>query len=180
MYNFLQTNKYIESNIQKGFWKGISGTIEHTELLTHIVKHAKYKQRQVIITLLDLKNAFGEVDHRLILKVLKYHHIPVEIEHLITDYYKNYSITVGTEDFTMDHLLVGKGVLQGDCLSPLLFNMIVNTLIRTIDEEKIRCMGYNFRNSLSPRNWFQFADDSALITSTEQDSQLLLNVFTKW
>ena len=61
MYNFLQTNKYIESNIQKGFWKGISGTIEHTELLTHIIKHAKNKQRQVIITLLDLKNTFGEV-----------------------------------------------------------------------------------------------------------------------
>ena len=41
-------------------------------------------------------------------------------------------------------------------------------------------MGYNFCNSLAPRNRFQFADDSALVTSTEQDSQLLLNFFIKW
>lgn len=34
IYNFLQNN-YIESNIQKGFWKAISGTIEHTELLSY-------------------------------------------------------------------------------------------------------------------------------------------------
>ena len=65
----------IESNIQKGFCRAIPGTIEHTELLTHIIKHAKYKQRQIIIILLDLKNAFGEVDHKLLLKVLEYHHI---------------------------------------------------------------------------------------------------------
>ena len=180
IYNFLIDNKFIESNIQKGFWRSISGTIEHTELLTHIIKHAKNKQRQIIITLLDLKNAFGEVDHKLLLKVLEYHHIPDEIKRLINDYYKNYTITVGTETFSTDPLVVGKGVLQGDCLSPLLFNMIINTLIKTIDDERIRCMGYNFCNSLSPRNWFQFADDSAPVTATEQDSQLLLNVFTKW
>ena len=30
-----------------------------------------------------------------------------------------------------------------------------------------------------PRYWFQFADDSAISTSTEED-QSLLNVFTKW
>ena len=40
-------------------------------------------------------------------------------------------------------------------------------------------MGYNYCDIISPCNWFQFADDSALVTSTEEDSQLLLNVFTK-
>ena len=58
--------------------------------------------------------------------------------------------------------------------------MITNTLIKTIDEEWIRCMGYNFCNSLALRHWFRFADDSAVVMSTEQDSQLLLNLFTKW
>ena len=41
IYNFLLQNQFIESNIQKGFWRAISGTIEHTELLIHIIKHAK-------------------------------------------------------------------------------------------------------------------------------------------
>jgi hypothetical protein len=41
-------------------------------------------------------------------------------------------------------------------------------------------MGYSYCDSLIPRHWFQFADDSALVTSTEEDSQALLKVFTKW
>ena len=49
--------------------------------------HAKNKQRQIIIALLDLTNAFGEVDHKLSLKVLEHHHISDVIKLLITDYY---------------------------------------------------------------------------------------------
>ena len=33
-------------------------------------------------------------------------------------------------------------VHQGDSLSPLLFNLIVNTLINTANFEKVECMGY--------------------------------------
>ena len=33
---------------------------------------------------------------------------------------------------------------------------------------------------MSRCHWFQFVDDSALVTSTEEDSQLMLNVFSKW
>ena len=41
-------------------------------------------------------------------------------------------------------------------------------------------MGYNYCDTLTPRHWFQFADESALVTSTEEGIQALLNVFTKW
>ena len=75
---------------------------------------------------MDLKNTFGEVGHKLLLKVLEYHHIPDVIKLLITDYYKNYVITIGTDTYIADLLIVGKGVLQRDSLSPLLFNMVIN------------------------------------------------------
>ena len=39
--------------------------------------------------------------------------------------------------------------------------------------------GYNYCDIMSHRHWFQIVDDSALVTSTGEDSQLLLNVFTK-
>ena len=180
IYSFLVKNKYIETNIQKGFWDDISGTIEHTEHLTHIINHARLHQRQVIVTLLDLRNAFGTVDHRLIQKVLDYHHIPDEIKCIIKSYYENYKIRIGTAAYTTDPITVRNGVLQGDCLSPLLFNMVVNTLIKCIEDERIKCVGYNYNYNLSPKHWFQFADDSAVVTTTVEDTQLLLNVFTKW
>ena len=121
-----------------------------------------------------LRTISGTIEHKLLLKELKYHHIPDVIKLLITDYYKNYTITIGT-----DPLIIDKETLQRDCLSPLLFSMVINTLLKALDEERICCMGYNFWNSLAPRNSFQFADDSVLVTSTEQDSQQLLNLFTK-
>lgn len=180
MYTFLIKNNFIETNLQKGFWSEISGCIEHTELLSYIINHARIKQRQVIITLLDLKNAFGEIDHNVIMKILEYHHFPEQIKTIVKEYYTDYKISIGTDTFTTNPLTIEKGVLQGDCLSPLLFNLVVNALLKTIDSERIRTMGYNYCDTLTPRHWFQFADDSALVTSTEEDSQALLNVFTKW
>ena len=87
---------------------------------------------------------------------------------------------MGTDNYSTEPMIVGKGALQGDCLCPLLFNMIVNTLIKSIDHEKICCMAYSSAETLLPHHWFQFPDDSAIITSTEKYHQLLLNVFHKW
>ena len=53
-------------------------------------------------------------------------------------------------------------------------------MIRAIENEKIKLMGYNYTNALSPHHWFQFAGDIALATGAQEDSQVLLNVFTKW
>ena len=89
IFSFVLTNKYIECDIQKGFWSGLSGTVEHTELLTHILKNAKKKQRQLVVTLFDLKNAFGEVHHTLIRRVLEYHHVPPQVIDLISSLYTN-------------------------------------------------------------------------------------------
>ena len=83
IYAFLCKNQYIEMNIQKGFWSGISGTIEHTELMSHLINHARQKQRSLLVTLIDLKNAFGEVYHELICAVLCFQHIPRSIEKFI-------------------------------------------------------------------------------------------------
>ena len=79
IFDFLAENNYIEHIIQKGFTPKLSGTLEHTAQMVHIINNAHLKQRSLIITLLDLKNAFGEVHHNLISEVLKYHHIPPHI-----------------------------------------------------------------------------------------------------
>ena len=46
--------------------------------------------------------------------------------------------------------------------------------------EQLRCLGFCYDIYSNPRQWLQFADDTALITSIESDNQLLLNLFTKW
>ena len=143
MYFFLTANSYIEQNIQKGFTPNISGTLEHTAQMTNIINKARNKQRSLVITLLDLKNAFGEVHHNLIQSVLDYHHIPDHIKLIFNNLYTDFKTSIITSSFQTPFIPVGRGVLQGDCLSPLLFNMCFNTFIQHIKVEKYRQFGFS-------------------------------------
>jgi len=50
MFNFLKKNNFIENQNQKGFTSNISGTIEHTSFMSHVIDKAKIKQRSLVIT----------------------------------------------------------------------------------------------------------------------------------
>lgn len=115
-------------------------------MMANIVKKARFKQRSVVITLLDLKNAFDEVRHNLIQSVvLDYHHIPESGPYQIG--YKKalqgLSHFNKASEFHSPFIIVGRGVLQGDCLSPQLFNMCFNTFLQRIKIEKYRQLGFS-------------------------------------
>jgi hypothetical protein len=46
-YKFLAASNLIDEKLQKGFWSGVSGTVEHTETLTYIINQARTKQKSV-------------------------------------------------------------------------------------------------------------------------------------
>ena len=58
IFDLIMRNNYIDCKLQKGFMPKVSGTCEHNAHMTHIINQARKKQRSVVITLLDLKNAF--------------------------------------------------------------------------------------------------------------------------
>ena len=148
--------------------------------MAYLINHARIKQRSLVITLLDFKNAFGEVPHSLITEVLNYHHMPEEIQKLISSLYTGFHTSVITKSFATPFILVIRGGLQGDPLSPLTFNLIFNTFIRYIKSEQFEQLGYRYSNILTPKHWFQFADDAAVVTGLESENQVLLNAFSCW
>ena len=72
---------------------------------------------------------------------LKYHLIPPSIINLMNSLYSDYFISITTKDFITNPIKVNHGVLQGDCLSQLIFNLCINTLIKSIENEKVGCLG---------------------------------------
>ena len=91
--------------------------------MAYLINHARRKQRSLVITLLDLKNVFGKVHHSLIAEVLNCHHMPEEIQKLISSLYTGFHTSVITKSLATSYILVGWGVLEGDPLSPpLTFN----------------------------------------------------------
>ena len=148
--------------------------------MAYIINQARIlRRRSLVITLLDLKNAFGEVHHNLIQSVLGYHHKPEHIQFMIKSLYTNFKTSIITSDLNTPFLQVGRGVLQGDCLSPLLFNLCFNTFVQHIKSEKYQQFGFSYK-LLNPIHWFQFADDAAVITGQESENQHLLNRFAIW
>ena len=63
---FILRNNYISKEVQKGFLAGMPGCIEHTFALLEALRDAKESHRQIVITWLDLANAYGSVRHSLI------------------------------------------------------------------------------------------------------------------
>ena len=120
--------------------------------MANIIDKARTKQRPLVLTLLDLKNAFGEVHHNLIEEDLLYHHIPAKAKALISSHYTDFHTSIITDDYLTPTIPVRKGVLRVDCLSPLLFNMCFNTFIQHIHQEKYKQLGFSSfqTNSLVP------------------------------
>ena len=109
----------------------------------------------------------------------QYHHIPDQIQQLIKNVYSDFYTSIISERFHSPFIKVDRGVLQGDFLSPLTFNLCFNTFIRYIANQKFQKFSFTL-NSLNPTHWFQFADDAAVITGLEKEIQILLNHFTCW
>ena len=147
-----------------------------------IINKARIKHGSLVITLLDLKNAFGEVHHSLIYEVLKYHHIPYHISHHVKSLYSGFHTSVITSDFHTSFIPIRRGVLQRDCLSPLLCNLCFNTFIQHIKAPNYHQIGFLlvYCKNLTPVHWFQFADKAAVISGQESENQHLLNRFTIW
>ena len=97
--------------------------------MSHIINHSRKQQRCVTITLIDLEKAFGEVRYSLIQSILRYHHIPNEVNCIAKLLYNDFCLSIITNDFYTKCIDVEKGVFQGDSFSSLIFNLIRYTFI---------------------------------------------------
>ena len=118
--------------------------------------------------------------HTLQRTILEYHHIPTHVINIVESLYQDYFTSIATDEYITAPIRVSRGVLQGDSLSPLLFNLVVNMLINSIKQGKTSCIGYVYDGCISPKHWMQFADDTAIVTSLESDNQHLINALSKW
>ena len=102
----------IIQNIQKISLQDYQRNYGHTAHLAHLIWQSERHQRSLVVTLLDLRNAFGEVHHRLLPVVLRFHHVPDSVVRLIdSNLYQDFRMTVVTDSYSTRTLHVEKGVL---------------------------------------------------------------------
>ena len=128
-------------------------------------------QKNIYFCLIDYAKAFDCVDHNKLWKILKQMGIPDHLTGLLRNLYSGQEATVRTGHGTTDWLQIGKGVRQGYILSPCLFNLYAEYIMRNAGLEEAQAgIKIARRNS----NNFRYAGDSVLMTETEEELKSLL------
>ena len=108
--------------------------------------------------------AFDCVDHNKVWKILKEMGIPDHLTCLLRNLYVGQEATVRTGHGTTDWVQIGEGVCQGYILSPCLFNLYAEYIMRNAGLEEaqagIKIAGRNINN-------LKYADDTTLMAESE-------------
>ena len=120
-----------------------------------------------------LKALTDYVDHNKLWKILKEMGIPDHLTCLLRNLYSG-KATVRTRHGTADWFQIGKGVRQGCILSPCLFNLYAEYIMRNASlneaQARIKTAGRNINN-------LRYADDTTLMAESKEELKSLLK---KW
>ena len=135
----------------------------------HLLDHQKSEfQKNIYFCFIDYAKAFNCVNHNKLWKILKEIGTPDHLTCLLRNLYAGQEATVRTRHGTTDWFQIGKGVCQGCILSPCLFNLYAEYIMRNaeLDEAQagIKIAGRNISH-------IRYADDTTLMTESEEGTK---------
>ena len=132
---------------------------------------AREFQKNIYFCSIDYAKAFDCVHHNKLWKILEEKGIPDHLTCLLRNLYAGQDATVRTGYGTTDWFQIGKGVRQGCILSPGLFNLYAEYIMRKAGLEEaqvgLTIAGRNINN-------LRYADDSTLMAESEEELKSLL------
>jgi hypothetical protein len=164
----------IVSDEQNGFRRKRSCN-EHLFSVTSIICNRLHEKSSTFVAFIDLKKAFDFVDRQLLMYRLLLAGIDDKMYKSIRELYSSTLSCVKVNHLQTEWFEAKSGVRQGDSLSPTLFNIFINNLI-----VKVKNTGIGVKVGEKICNIFLYADDIALMASTENDLQTLLDVVGDW
>ena len=160
-------------DVQVGFRKGL-GTRDQIANICWIIIKAREFQKNIYFCFIDYAKAFNCVDHNKLWKILKDTGIPDHLTCLLRNLYATKEATVRTGHGTTDWFQIGKGVCQGCILSPCLFNLYAEYIMRNAGLEEAQAGIKIARRNI---NNLRYADDTTLMAESEEKlKSLLMNV----
>ena len=156
-------------DVQAGFRKG-RGTRDQIANIHWIIEKARVPEKHLFL-IIDYAQAFDWVDHSKLWKILKEMGIPDHLNCLLRNLYAAQEATVRPGHETTDWFQTGKGVRQSCILSPCLFNLYAEYIMRNAGLEEaqpgIKIAGRNISN-------LRYADDTTLMAESEEELKKLL------
>ena len=156
-------------DVQAGFRKG-RGTRDQIANICWIMEKARELQKNIYFCFIDYAKAFDCVDHNKLWKILKEMGIPDYLTCLLRNLYAGQEAAVRTEHGTTDWFQIGKALRQGCVLSPCLFNLYAEYIMRNAGLDEAQAgIKISRRKARRNMNNLRYADDTTLMAESEEE-----------
>lgn len=157
---------------QRAFRSGVDGVADNLCVLSTVLREARRRLRPLHLASLDVSKAFDTVSHEAIVDVCRGAGCPPPFVEYIRSLYKE-SVTILEAGGETCRVRMNRGVRQGDPLSPLLFNLVIDQAVKSISPD----VGFDVGGSRV--NLLAFADDLVLTASTTLGLQRNLDTVSR-
>ena len=157
-------------DVQAGFRKG-KGTRDQIANIHWIIEKGREFQKNIYSCFIGYAKAFDCVDHNKLWKILKEMGIPDHLTCLLRNLYAGQEATIRTGHGTKDWFPVGKGVCQGCMLSPRLFNLYAEYIMRNAGLDEAQA---GIKTAWKNINNLRHVDDTTLMAESEEKLKSLL------
>lgn len=152
---------------QAGFRSGFS-TNDHLQVMRTLIEKCNEYKIGIVLIFIDFEKAFDSVEIWSILESLDECRIDSRYSNTIRYVYENATSCIKLHKNT-DKFKIGRGVRQGDTISPKLFTSILESVFKKLDWSK---MGININGEYLSN--LRFADDIVLIAVDLDQAQIML------
>ena len=160
-------------HVKAGFRKG-RGTRGQIANVRWVTEKAREFQKIIYLYFIDYTKAFDCVDHNRLWKILQEMGIPDDLTCFLRNLYAGQEGKVRTGHVTTDWFQIGKGVHQGYILSPCLFNLYAEYIMRNARLDEAQAEIKIARRII---NNLRYADDPTLMAESEEELKSLFFFF---
>ena len=141
--------------------------------MQHLLDHGKSRRvkKKIYFCFIDYAKAFDYVDHNKLWKILKEMGIPDHPTCLLRNLYAGQEARIRSQYGTTDWFQIGKGVHQGCILSPCLFKLYAEDIMRNAGLEEAQARIKIARRNI---NDLRYSDDTTLTAESEEELKNLL------
>ena len=172
-----EENSLLETEQEGG--RRSRSTIRQLQRLRWNMDDARRRGKKLYVLWIDTTNAFCSINHKVLWSILRAYGIPeLDVRHLEKQFADSrFRVTTGFGSTAEVHTHAGVG--QGDITSPLLWNLVINALLRYLSCANV---GYRHESGVMT-SAMAYIDDCALLSESEHGMRVMvqrLNAFYKW
>ncbi|CAH1721690.1 unnamed protein product [Aphis gossypii] len=153
----------IVGDYQSGFRKNKS-TTDHIFVLRQVMERSYEYAKDLHMVFIDYKQAYDSIDREILWKILKNFGLPTKLINMIKLCNTNISSRVKVNNEISSPFTINSGLKQGDAMSPALFNMALESVIRKIP--RTETLNPDEGNIL-----LAYADDIVVIGNSQESIQ---------